>query len=410
MGLKVKVVDDDDAIRELIITCLSSRGYEVEGFDSAELGWRALLRERPHLLILDVGLPGEDGLALLRRLRSLHGPDAYPVLIVSGRGMEDQILAGYESGANEYLTKPFTREELLAKCAVLIARSAGLSDTTALRKGAERKSQLLFERYEAREVLGQGAFGVVYHAYDLQQERREVALKVSGPEHARDPEQRLRFLRESYALSSLKHPAIVEILDFGLLEDQLYLAMEYVSGPTVLSYVSRRGPISEADALAFLRAMATALAVLSAASLVHRDLKPANIILRGGSARLPVLVDFGLAKREHERSITAKSTIVGTPAFMAPEIFLGEPADTRSDLFSLGLVVRYALTGQVLFPHLQGVPLLMRMARGGIPLPECVDPRLEAALTGLIHSERGRRLASPQALLDLLGYSEAVAS
>ena len=407
MPLRVMVLESSPAIQGLVRASLEERGYEVECTGTAALGWRSLLRQRPHLLILDVGLPDENGLHLLRRLRALHGPEAYPVLVISNKGEEADILLGYESGANEYLTKPFAREVLLAKCAVLIARSAALRETTGER--SENHRELLFDRYRAHGVLGRGAFGVVYLADDLKQRGKEVALKVSGPEHARDPEQRLRFLREAYALSSLKDPSIVKVHDFGLFADQLYLAMECVRGPTLRGYVDRHGPLSETEARGLLRALAHALGALTRIDLVHRDLKPANIILRDGQPLQPVLVDFGLAKRVREPSVTAKSTIVGTPAYMAPEIFLGEGADHRSDLFSLGLVIAYALTGHSVFPSLSGVPLLMRIARGGIPLPECRDASLKAVLEGLVEPDRDRRISSGEALIALLEGAEVAA-
>jgi DNA-binding response OmpR family regulator len=404
--MRVAVVDDDPQVRDLIEELLSERGYAVDCFDSAESAWQRLLRYRPHLLILDVGLPAEDGLDLLRRLRSLHGPDSYPVLIVSGRDKEEDIVKGYEAGASEYLTKPFSQEELLAKCSVLIARSKSGEATVEVGLGVASRGDTLLQRYDVKGLLGRGAFGVVYHAVDLQNNGLEVALKVCDEEQARNPENRFRFLRESYSLASLDHPSIVRVSDFGLLEDCLFLSMNYVPGPTLTKMIKSSGPLSESDTKAMLLALGGALEALERASLIHRDIKPDNIVVREGDCRRPVLVDFGLAKRNAERSVTAKSSIVGTPGYMPPELFLGEEADARSDLFSLGLVARFALTGQVLFPHLRGVALLMRIARGALPIPATKDAALGKALSWMLESERERRVPSARALLDLLGSKE----
>ncbi|MGE0706549.1 MAG: protein kinase [Planctomycetota bacterium] len=405
MALRVIVVDDDAAIRALLEEVLGPRGYVVECYDSAGAAWQRLQRGRPNLLILDVGLPDESGLDLLRRLRSLHGPQSYPVLVLSGFRSEGDILGGYEAGADDYLTKPFSREVLLAKCAVLIARSRPAQDTQALERPP---NELFFDRYEVRGVLGRGAFGVVYHARDLQQRGQTVALKVCDEEHARDPEHRLRFLRESYALASLDHPAIVSVSDFGLLDDSLYLAMDYVPGPTLETHVAKRGALSERQTLGLLAALAGALVALDAAGLVHRDIKPANIILRDDEPTQPVLVDFGLAKRFNERSLTDRSTVMGTPGYMAPETFLGEPVDHRSDLFALGMVARFAVTGQALFPYLRGVALALRISRGALPPTGCAHPVLTQALEGLLEADRDLRLPSAQALLALLEPALAV--
>jgi DNA-binding response OmpR family regulator len=399
VALHVAVVEDEQPVRALIETILKGRGYQVETFATASAAWQRLLRTRPNLLILDVGLPDESGLDLLRRLRSLHGPQSYPVLIVSGRHSEQEILLGYEAGADEYLTKPFSSQELLAKCAVLIARCKSTLETEAL---ALASDEPLFDRYETHGILGRGAFGIVYHAYDLHQDSREVALKVCNEDLARDPEHRMRFLRESYALASLDHPSIVSVSDFGMLDSRLYLAMDYVQGPTLSSRVRTEGALNEAETLDMLRSLAGALDTLEQAGLVHRDIKPANIILQGGDCRQPVLVDFGLAKRINERSVTAKSTVVGTPGYIAPEVFFGETADSRSDLFSLGVVAYYALSGAVPFPHLRGVALLMRIARGGLPVLACENELLARALADLLEVERERRLPSARALSELL--------
>ncbi|MBL4848848.1 MAG: protein kinase [Planctomycetes bacterium] len=399
MPLSVVVVEDEPAVQDLIRDVLESRGYLVRVFGSAGAAWTHLRAHRPSLLLVDVGLPDESGLDLLRRLRCLHGGNSYPALIVSGHKSEQDILLGYEAGGDEYLTKPFSSGELLAKCAVLIARSPSARETQVRLTDAEAP---LFERYEVNGILGRGAFGVVYHALDLRNAKREVALKVCGQEVAHDAEHRFRFLRESYALASLIHPHIVSVTDFGLLDDELYLAMDYIEGPTLASHVRKHGALSTLDALALFRALASALQALAKASLVHRDVKPANIILRRGAPADPVLVDFGLAKRSHDRSVTAKTTFLGTIGYMAPEIFLGQEANARSDLFSLGLVLRYALTGEELYPQLQGVALMLRMARGGIPIPTCEAPWIEEILRSLLASDPAKRPDSSQAVLSLL--------
>ena len=404
MPLNVALVESEPALQSLIHSTLGPRGYSVEAYDSASTAWERLSGSRPHLLILEAELNDGSGLDLLRRLRDRHGKASYPALIASGKQSEEDILAGYAAGADEYLTKPFSREELLAKCAILIARSAHGSATHVEDTAPER---ILFGRYEVQGILGRGAFGVVYQAADLHHQRRIVALKVCDEEQAADPAQRVRFLRESYALASLNHAHIVDVDDFGMLEKNLYLAMSYVPGPTLERRVETQGKLSLPEALALTQGLAGALQALHAASLVHRDVKPANIILRRGVPQDPVLVDFGLAKRSFERSVTAATTVVGTPGYMAPEVFLGEEADHRSDLFALGLVLHFALTGEQVFPHLRGVALLMRIARGAISLPPLEHPGLRSVLAGLLEPERDRRLDSAQAALELLSAEDS---
>ncbi|MCO5170513.1 MAG: response regulator [Planctomycetes bacterium] len=397
---RIAVVEDEALIRELIAELLGGRGHELVEFAGCVAAYDALEHDPPDLLVCDVRLPDGSGLDMVARLRATFGDARLPVLMLSGLKTEADFLRGYAAGATDYLAKPFTPDELLAKCQVLLARSArqGAGVATGADQLPVDDHGLAFGRYQVLGVLGQGSYGVVYSATDAQEER-PVALKVLSALPASQPECRLRFLRETYALSAIRCPRVARIHDFGASEGRLYYAMDLVPGPTVERQVRHHGVAVEAEVVALLRGLAQALEALAAADLVHRDLKPANVILRDGRWDRPVLVDFGLAKRPFDRGLTDAQMLIGTPGYMPPECIRGEAPDSRSDLFSLGLVGRYAAMGVEAFPELMGLPLLQAMASRPVNLPRSVSPGLREVLRRLTAVDRRRRTPAPAALL-----------
>ena len=197
-------------------------------------------------------------------------------------------------------------------------------------------------RYELREVLGRGAMGVVYKAYDSFLDRI-VAVKTYRQDAPMGEQVRRRFEREVRTASKLAHPNVVMVLDGGLEGDTPFLAMEYVEGPTLDAEMHRRGRLPVAEALAILLGVAEGLAYAHRLGVIHRDVKPANILLTPSG--VPKVSDFGVAKVMTTE--TAASTMaVGTPSYMAPEQIEGKSLDARSDVFGLAVLSYELLTGQ----------------------------------------------------------------
>jgi eukaryotic-like serine/threonine-protein kinase len=218
--------------------------------------------------------------------------------------------------------------------------------------------------YEILETLGEGGMGTVYRAVDTRL-RRPVAIKLLRREGTPSAESRKRFVQEARAASALNHPHIITIYDIGEEGGADFIAMEYVAGPS-LAGVIERGRLGIGDALTYAIQIADALAAAHAAGIVHRDLKPGNIVV-GDKGSIKVL-DFGLAKltesiRSEPRDAhvstatesadgrlrTEEGTILGTAAYMSPEQAEGKPADTRSDVFSFGVVLYEMVTGRRAF-------------------------------------------------------------
>lgn len=232
-------------------------------------------------------------------------------------------------------------------------------------------------RYELERELGRGGMGVVYLAKDTQLDR-PVALKFLGALLDNSEEYRQRFLREAKAAARVSHPNIVSIYDIGTQEGSAFIAMEYVEGPNLGSYVRKKGCLEAREAINIIVQACSALDAVHAAGIVHRDIKPENIVIAKGG--LVKLMDFGLAKSENAR-LTATGVVMGTPAYMAPEQIRGEEADARTDLYSLGLVLYECLTGRTVFT---GPDVLGRQEHEVPPPPSTLGEGIPSLLDQIV--------------------------
>jgi eukaryotic-like serine/threonine-protein kinase len=230
------------------------------------------------------------------------------------------------------------------------------------RQAAEARK---FGQYVLRERLGAGGMGEVYRAEHVLL-RRPCALKVIRAERAGEPKNLRRFEREVQATAALTHPNTVQIFDYGHAEDgTFYYVMEYLPGLTLEDIVEREGPLPAARAVHVLRQICGALKEAHGRGLIHRDIKPGNVMIceRGGIPDVAKLLDFGLvlppvSAADGER-LTQEGMVTGTPAYLSPEQADGqETVDTRSDIYSLGALAYFLLTGQPPFAGRSGVKML----------------------------------------------------
>jgi hypothetical protein len=258
--------------------------------------------------------------------------------------------------------------------------------------------------YRVLRVLGSGGMGVVFLAEDPQL-RRRVALKAMLPGTA-TPAARQRFLREARAAAAIEHDHIITVYQVGEDRGVPFLAMQLLRGQSLDDRLRREGALPVAEALRIGREAAQGLAAAHARGLIHRDVKPANLWLEEGSGRVKIL-DFGLARDTRgESQLTQSGAIVGSPAFMSPEQASARPADARSDLFSLGVVLYRLATGELPFKGDTLVSTLMAVASENPPPPRQVNPQVPAPLSDLIlellAKDPGERPASAQKVVQAL--------
>jgi eukaryotic-like serine/threonine-protein kinase len=247
---------------------------------------------------------------------------------------------------------------------------------------SEARNTVLDDRYDVVRPLGSGGMGEVYLARDRVL-GRDVALKVLRKQYAGDDEFAERFKREAMSAASLSHPNIVQVYDRGETEEGAsYIAMEYVPGGTLKERISREGPIQAADAAGLGAQVAEALGAAHDRGMVHRDIKPQNILLaaRGGAK----VADFGIARAGSSATISRTGSLMGTAGYMSPEQALGKPATPKSDLYSLGVVLYEALTGEL--PYTADNPIAVTMKHVNEPLrpPVQLNPRIPKGMNALV--------------------------
>jgi len=213
--------------------------------------------------------------------------------------------------------------------------------------------------YRLLSVLGSGGMGRVYLGRDATGATGPAAVKVIRPEYAEDPLFRRRFEREVGALDRIRGAHIVRLLGSGCDEELVWVATEYIPGPTLAELVDARGPVDATAAWRLLADVGRAIEAIWRAGIVHRDLKPSNVILGADGARV---IDFGVVQAGDGTSITATGQNVGTPAYMSPEQVRGQEVTAASDVFSLASTLTYAVAGEAPFGEGTGVDVLHRVA------------------------------------------------
>ncbi len=202
--------------------------------------------------------------------------------------------------------------------------------------------QLLDGRYEILELIGEGGMAIVYKALDHRL-NRNVAVKILRDEMAQDEEFKRRFCAESHAVAMLSNPNIVAVYDVSHSDAMEYIVMELVDGITLKQYMDKKGAISWREALHFTKQIARALSHAHERGIIHRDIKPHNImLLRDGTIKV---ADFGIAALDNEVHEN-NGQAIGSIHYIAPEQARGESPDTRSDIYSLGVVMYEMLTGE----------------------------------------------------------------
>ena len=255
-------------------------------------------------------------------------------------------------------------------------------DTLLVSRSTAAPSKL--GKYEIRRELGRGAMGVVYEAWDPSIQRR-VALKTVRPDQLEgsDGEQLVqRFRREAQAAGRLSHPGIVSVYEFGQEADTSFIAMEFIEGEELQSWMDRGETLEVSQITEIMGQLLEALDAAGQEGVVHRDIKPSNILLLP-DGRVKI-TDFGIAWFEAS-GLTQAGSVMGTPAYMSPEQLTGDGVDTRSDLFSAGVVLYQMLTGEKPFAGNRVATIIHKILESDPPTPSNLGEHVPSAFDSVIN-------------------------
>ncbi len=260
----------------------------------------------------------------------------------------------------------------------------------------------LSDKYEIIAEIGQGGNATVYQAIQKNLDRK-VALKVLLPDLVDDPGYMERFHLEARAIAKLRHPNIVTIYDEGSEQGVHFMSMEFLEGKDLHHVVKEKGSLGIQEAVDMAKCIARALDYAHSYGIIHRDVKSSNIIMT--STRTSVLTDFGIAQ-SGITSVYAKSDpLLGTPEFMSPEQAGGKTVDSRTDFYSLGVVLYHTLSGRYPFPGDTPVTIMQKILyEDPVPLGKLVKlpPALERAVEWCLVKDPRKRVQNGKELIELL--------
>ncbi|MGI9457290.1 MAG: serine/threonine protein kinase [Aeoliella sp.] len=295
-------------------------------------------------------------------------------------GFQQCLLAGH---FGDYIT-----EQIMIISLSVITAVVGVHLINKLRREVFAAKQL--GQYRLKQKLGAGGMGEVYLA-EHEMMKRPCAIKLIKPDKTGDPRVLARFEREVRSTAKLSHWNSIDVFDYGNTPDgTFYYVMEYLPGHNIGELVEHGGPVPPARTVYLMTQVCNALAEAHGIGLVHRDIKPANIFCayRGGEFDVAKLLDFGLAKPTvdvGDSHLTVEGAITGSPLFMSPEQATGErEADARSDIYSLGAVMYFMLTGRPPFPYEQPMKVIVAHVSEEPSLPREFVPDLPLALEEVV--------------------------
>jgi eukaryotic-like serine/threonine-protein kinase len=347
MTLSVLLIDDAEEYRILGAELVRTQWPDasVEQWDPVRQGMPGADRDlsKYDVILLDFCLGDEDGLEWLKILRSRAG--CPPIVMITGAGNEDVVRTAMRAGAIDYIPKATMS---VSRLAVAIKEALALSSVDPLipgqrlgRNSGRHGSAIVLEGYRTIRQIGIGTSSVIYLAEQVA-DGSQVAVKLLRSRLTSDPETLRRFEQERKIVLGLKSRCVARVYDQGIVGTRAYIVMEYFEGGDLKSEIARG--IGPARAVDLLSRIGEALAHLHDEGIIHRDLKPDNIMFRGDGS-LGIL-DFGIAKLAfNDAGITQMPSLLGTPFYMSPEQASGGTVDTRTDLYSAGVIFYEMLTG-----------------------------------------------------------------
>ncbi|MDP1830149.1 MAG: response regulator [Archangium sp.] len=440
MRLRVVIAEDDLINRLMLERALTAAGFDVAVAADGPAALALIERGDVDLVLLDVMMPGQSGLEVLKVARARGF--AMPIIMVTALDSPEDVATALECGADDYVTKPFSPQVLLARIKlrlrparaqaaapplpldaddVLEISPSGVIDAeeppppppedavkpgllrsflSKLKRAADHSQSasplapltpgtVLAGRYRIAQVLGRGAFGVVHQARQVELEM-DVAVKVlcGDTKLVHDGISAYeRFRREAMRACRVRDEHAVRVIDFGVTpDDRPYLVMELLVGPTLEERL-RQGPLTPRDAALTVGGVLSALAAAHREGVVHQDVKASNVVLaeRHGAHAHPTLIDFGAAAELRDKP---SYVVLGTASHMAPERFATGSCDAKGDVYAAGVLLYHAVTGQLPFANAD-VDELARLHATASPVPPSqlkptLSPAWDAVLARLL--------------------------
>ena len=306
---------------------------------------------------------------------------------------------------------PAGHQDIAPDAPTIVGTGATLGRSVA---GANLAPGELFDsRYEIQAVVGKGGMGVVYRAHDRKLDETVAVKLLRGEALARDPSLLERFKQEIRLARRITHRNVLRTHDFGETNGVPYISMEYHEGVTLKELVRGRGAMPLGIGLSVAKQICQGLEAAHEAGVVHRDIKPQNILIVPETGQVKIM-DFGIARvqamadagGEGQAGLTLAGTMMGTPDYMPPEQAEGKPADFRSDIYSLGVVLFETFTGRLPFAGDSAISVVMAHLRTAPPRPRSLKPALPEALERVIlrclEKDPARRWPSTEAMLEAL--------
>jgi serine/threonine protein kinase len=405
--MKVLIAEDNPLWRNLLERNVTNWGFDAVIAQNGREAWEILQRaDAPRLAVLDWEMPEMDGIDVCRRVKESDNLPFTYVLMLTSRDDKEDMVAGLDAGADDYLTKPVEPRVLKSR----LSAAWRIVEVVPPKEWAMPR----VPGYDVKKLIGKGAFATVWEATQTSANRR-VALKVIRVDLATDEVFR-RFAREIGIAQQLHHPNIAEIYDSRIDQQLGYIAMELVDGLTLDKYVKEKQPTA-ARIIHFAAEICAALDHAHRRGIIHRDLKPSNIMVTPDGH--PKLLDFGLARTmfqmadDNAANHSLDGTVIGTPLFMAPEQARGEneSLDGRADVYGLGIILYLMILRR--HPHKVDVRdrwrTIRQIAEGRVRLPSEIRPdfnrELESILMKALADEPDDRYATAAEFGDaLIGF------
>lgn len=388
--MPILVVDDDEADVFLVKDELEAAGFKnvhdtQRGSEALALLGLSDTASSPQvdldgsdlsfaLVVLDVMLPDIDGFEICRQIKQRISP-FFPVIMLTGLDAVEDHITGIEAGADDFISKPFQPEQLLAKITLLLSRSqqaAAAGDSATMTHLARPYAGQRVGEYTITKLLGWSGTSLIYRAEHDNGDG--FVIKLLAEHTAADEEVHKRFDREMRIMSELNHPNLIRIYDHGTYRDCPFYVMEYLAGKD-LRWLIHDGQVPGATILAVATGLAEVLKYVHDNGVVHRDIKLDNVYL--GPDQVVKLGDFGIALTSGDTRLTRSNTTLGTPFYIAPEQFLGRKITAAVDIYSYGATLYHLLVGEppftgdnamaVLHRHLHDIAQRPSECRPGVP-------------------------------------------